>query len=102
MCGSIALEASGQATRGSFRSPKCNRQRLPSSAQESFAPAQFFDLTDEEKLTSASFKNFDSGIRVGDAERLHTGYAAAREVKYELKYIDSQRDQRLSGPARLV
>ncbi len=66
--------------------------------QEAFAPAQFFDLTDEQKLTSASFKDFDSGIRIGDAERLQTGYAAARQVEYELKYIDTQRDQRLSGP----
>lgn len=64
--------------------------------QEVFAPAQFFDLTDEQKLTSASFKELDSGIRVGDAAQLHTGYAAAREVQYEVKYIDSQRDQRLS------
>lgn len=69
---------------------------IADTPQESFAPAQYFDLTDEEKLTSASFKNFDSGIRIGDADRLHTGYAAARAVKYELKYIDSQREQRLS------
>ncbi|WP_143104333.1 DUF6603 domain-containing protein [Nitrosospira multiformis] len=67
--------------------------------REAFAPAQFFDLTDEQKLTSASFKDLDSGVRVGDAVKLHTGYAAAREVQYEVKYIDSQRDQRL-GPGR--
>lgn len=67
----------------------------PLAVQESFAPAQFFDLTDEEKLSSASFRNFDSGVRVGDPERLHTGYAAARQVSYELKYIDSQREQPL-------
>jgi hypothetical protein len=67
-------------------------------AEESFAPAQFFDLTDAEKLESPSFKSFASGIRVGDAERMRTGYAAAREVKYELKYIDSARDQRLAQP----
>jgi hypothetical protein len=65
--------------------------------QEAFAPAQFFDLTDEQKLTSVSFKDLDSGIRVGDAAQLHTGYAAARAVQYEVKYIDSQSDQRLSG-----
>jgi hypothetical protein len=35
---------------------------------------------------------------VGDPERMRTGYAAAREVQYELKYIDSQRDQRLGQP----
>ncbi len=69
--------------------------------KEMFAPAQFFDLTDEEKLTSGSFKSFESGIRIGDGERLQTGYAGAREVRYELKYIDSQRDQRLVGPRDL-
>jgi len=69
----------------------------PAAVQESFAPAQFFDMTDEEKLTSASFKSFASGVRVGDAERLQTGYAAVRRVQYELKYIDSQREQRLVG-----
>lgn len=66
-----------------------------STMQESFAPAQFFDLTDEEKLASPSFRNFDSGVRIGEPERLHTGYAGMRKVEYELKYIDSQRDQRL-------
>ena len=65
----------------------------PEKVQEAFAPAQFFDMSDEQKLTSASFKQFDSGVRIGDATRVHTGYAAAREVKYELKYIDSQREQ---------
>ncbi|HET9768247.1 MAG TPA: DUF6603 domain-containing protein [Thermoanaerobaculia bacterium] len=65
----------------------------PPAAQESFAPAQFFDLSDEEKLASPSFKSFDSGIRVGEPDRVRTGYAAARAVQYELKYIDSQREQ---------
>jgi hypothetical protein len=66
---------------------------IPETVQESFAPAQFFDMSDEQKLSSASFKQFDSGVRLGDATRVHTGYAAAREVKYELKYIDSQREE---------
>jgi hypothetical protein len=73
-------------------------QATPPPAEESFAPAQFFDLSDEEKLASPSFKTFASGVRVGDADHTHTGYAAAREVRYELKYIDSQRDQRLGQP----
>ena len=82
--------------------------QLPSSAlppvdvvQESFAPAQFFDMKDEEKLGSPSFKSFDSGVRIGDPERLHTAYAAARAVQYELKYIDSQRDQLPEGPPNI-
>ena len=73
----------------------------PEVVQEAFAPAQFFDMSDEQKLTSASFKQFESGVRIGDAQRLHTGYAAAREVKYELKYIDSQRDQAVVQPRGL-
>jgi hypothetical protein len=73
-------------------------QGTPEAAEESFAPAQYFDLSDEEKLGSPSFKSFASGIRVGDGSRMRTGYAAAREVKYELKYIDSARDQRLGPP----
>jgi hypothetical protein len=75
-------------------------QPAPPVAEESFAPAQFFDLTDAEKLASPSFKMFASGIRVGDAEGVRTGYAAAREVQYEIKYIDSARDQRLGRPGR--
>jgi hypothetical protein len=81
-----------------FRITQVQPEATPVTPQEAFAPAQFFDLTDEEKLTSASFKDFDSGLRIGDAERLQTGYAAARQVDYELKYIDSQGDQRLRGP----
>jgi len=73
-------------------------QDTPPLAEESFAPAQFFDLSDADKLASPSFKSFASGIRVGDEQRLRAGYAAAREVKYELKYIDAARAQRLAEP----
>jgi hypothetical protein len=40
-------------------------------------------------------------VKIGEPDRLHTAYAAARGVEYELKYIDSQRDQRLVGPKGL-
>jgi hypothetical protein len=73
-------------------------QSAPPQAEESFAPAQYFDMSDADKLASPSFKNFPSGIRVGDADQMRTGYAAAREVKYEIKYIDAARDQRLAAP----
>ena len=76
-----------------FRITPVQPPEIPEAVQESFAPAQFFDMSDEQKLSSASFKQFDSGVRLGDATRVHTGYAAAREVKYELKYIDSQREE---------
>lgn len=66
-----------------------------SDVQEQFAPAQFFELTDTEKLSSRSFERYDAGVRVTDSERLDAAYAAKRDVDYELFYIDSQRDQRL-------
>ena len=78
------------------------RQSDPPDAEESFAPAQFFDLSDAEKLGSPSFKTFASGIRVGDGDRVRTGYAAAREVNYELKFIDSARDKARPRPGGLV
>jgi hypothetical protein len=68
-------------------------QEAAEAVQEAFAPAQFFELSDAEKLASPSFRAFDSGVRIGEPARRRTGYAAAREVRYEIKYIDSQRDE---------
>jgi hypothetical protein len=102
----IQLDRVGSQRPGDAREFRIDEVRLgadalsPAPAQESFAPAQFFDMGDEEKLASPSFKRFDSGVRVGEAGRLRTGYAAAREVRYERKYIDSQREQRLGQPGR--
>jgi hypothetical protein len=67
----------------------------PAIAKEDFAPAQFFEYKDEEKLSLPSFKTFDSGIRIADLDKVDTDYAAAKDVKYELKYIDSVRNRRL-------
>jgi hypothetical protein len=64
----------------------------PDPAKEHFAPAQFFDKSDADKLSDKSFERYDSGIRLRENGRLKTAYAAARQVRYELSYIDSQRD----------
>ncbi|GJL65131.1 MAG: hypothetical protein NPIRA05_01020 [Nitrospirales bacterium] len=64
----------------------------PSTARESFAPAQFFHKSDEEKLSSQSFEQYDSGIRLSDTEAFESSHVVRREVDYELSYIDSQRD----------
>ena len=66
-----------------------------SGVQEQFAPVQFFEMTDSEKLSGRSFEHYEAGVRVRDSERLEAAYAAKRDVEYELFYIDSQRDQRL-------
>ncbi|MCZ6820654.1 MAG: hypothetical protein O7G31_14375, partial [Calditrichaeota bacterium] len=67
-----------------------------SATKESFAPAQFFEKTDSEKLASPSFKKFDNGVRITGSEQLQGDYYSRREVQYELFYKDSQRDQLLT------
>jgi hypothetical protein len=58
---------------------------------ELFAPAQFFQRTDAEKLASKSFEPYEAGIRVAESETLAADHCVRREVEYELHYIDSQR-----------
>jgi hypothetical protein len=60
-------------------------------ASEDFAPAQFFDRSDTEKLTSKSFEKYDAGVRIQASEELKSDYAARRVVEYELFYKDEQR-----------
>ncbi|HET9196060.1 MAG TPA: DUF6603 domain-containing protein [Vicinamibacterales bacterium] len=70
----------------------------PDPAKEHFAPAQFFKKSDADKLSDKSFERYDSGIRIRENGRLKTAYAATRQVRYELSYIDSQREALASPP----
>jgi hypothetical protein len=58
---------------------------------ELFAPAQFFQRTDAEKLASRSFEPYDAGVRVAGTADLTADHCVPREVRYELSYIDSLR-----------
>ncbi len=60
-------------------------------AKEDFAPAQFFERSDTEKLTCKSFEKYEAGIRIQASEELKSDYAARRVVEYELFYKDEQR-----------
>ncbi|MBX3082875.1 MAG: hypothetical protein KF716_14645 [Anaerolineae bacterium] len=62
------------------------------ATREMFAPAQFFELSDAEKLARKSFEQYDSGVRLIDSEAFDGEYAVRREVKYELFYVDDQRN----------
>ena len=62
------------------------------SVSEMFAPAQFFELSDAQKLSSKSFERYDSGVKLVDSEALDANYALQRKVAYELFYIDEQRN----------
>ncbi len=57
-------------------------------AQDDFAPAQFFDLTDVEKLSGPSFERYDSGITL-IAPAAKTGLPAlVKPIAYETFYVD--------------
>ncbi len=63
--------------------------------QESFAPAQYFEKTDAQKLSSPSFERLESGVKLAQSEKMHASYSALRLVRYELFYSDEQRNQRI-------
>jgi hypothetical protein len=64
-----------------------------SEVKEQFAPAQFFEMTDSQKLSSKrAFERYQSGVKLADEELLAVEYGVARIVNYELFYIDEQRD----------
>jgi hypothetical protein len=70
--------------------------------KESFAPAQFFEKSDTQKLASKSFEHYDSGVKLSQTEEMTASYAVQRPVEYELFYIDKQRNQRLQRWPNLI
>jgi hypothetical protein len=60
-------------------------------AKEDFAPAQFEDLTDAQKLSRKSFEKMPAGIVMSDAgNSLQSSHVARRKVEYESIIIDSR------------
>jgi Family of unknown function (DUF6603) len=55
--------------------------------QEEFAPAQFFEMSDAEKLSRPSFDRYDSGIAIGGESGRQTDFMRARAVTYEVIYL---------------
>jgi hypothetical protein len=55
--------------------------------QEFFAPAQFFDMSDDEKLARPSFEELPAGVIADDGGLKH-GAAVSSEVTYETIVID--------------
>jgi hypothetical protein len=65
-----------------------------------FAPAQFQDLTDAEKLSRPSFEPMQAGVSLDD-EAARIGPALSAEIVYETKLIDSELESRLVSRYRL-
>ncbi len=55
--------------------------------KDNFAPAQYTQMSDQEKLSKKSFEQFDSGIKVG-TEALKSSHWVKRDVSHEEKIID--------------
>ncbi|MDQ2957720.1 MAG: hypothetical protein M3Y42_12230 [Actinomycetota bacterium] len=77
---------------------RLNSQPTTATPQrEDFAPAQFTDLTDADKVSSQSYELFDAGVRIGDVP-LRNGADAPRTIQYVTKIIDDyQQTSRLAG-----
>jgi hypothetical protein len=62
---------------------------------EQFAPAQFFDLSDAEKLSRAAFAQYDSGLLIGADTAPQTDFRRGRPVQYEVIYVPERHPVRL-------
>jgi hypothetical protein len=58
------------------------------SIQDDFAPAQFFNLSDDEKLARPSFEQHDAGVRVTGVGLTVSGAPVAKTISYETFYVD--------------
>lgn len=62
--------------------------------KEQFAPASYQDMNDAKKLSSQSFAQFDSGVRIKGSAQLKASYIAGLEVVYEVIYVPERRPVR--------
>jgi hypothetical protein len=58
------------------------------SVREQFAPAQFLDMSDGEKLSSQSFAGFDAGMQIKGGGAPKTDFVRKLDVVYEIIYLD--------------
>ena len=64
-------------------------------AREQFAPANFFDMKDDEKLTRPSFEQMKSGFKItGSAQLTAPPNVVSKSVDYEFSYLGKTRKPR--------
>jgi Family of unknown function (DUF6603) len=79
--------------------PRVNGQLMePTAVSEYFAPAQFFDVPDDQKLSGPSFELMTAGIRLG-AGRVAFGAPVAADLGYEEIIVDSSATPEPAPPA---
>ena len=60
--------------------------------REQFAPAQFIEMTDAQKLSSHSFERYEAGVQVGGGDAVNATYVKHRNADYEVIYIPERRN----------
>jgi len=70
--------------------------------REQFAPAQYVDMDDAQKLSSRSFERYEAGVQVGGGNQVNTTYAKHLSVEYEVVYIPQHRKRVLFRLAKTV
>ena len=85
-----AAACSASSTSGSAAQPA-----TPTPTREEFAPAQFFEMSDAEKLSRPSFSEFDAGVAIGGDPLPHADFMRQRDVAYEVIYLP----EHAHGPA---
>ena len=67
--------------------------------QDNFAPSNFKEMKDSDKLDSPSFEKENSGVKLTGTEELHMNYHINRAVQYEV--ITSDHKPKSAQPVRL-
>ncbi|HEY8411238.1 MAG TPA: DUF6603 domain-containing protein [Pyrinomonadaceae bacterium] len=81
-----------------------NEQSL-APVKDSFAPAQFFDMSDDEKLSRPSFESMDAGITFGSDEIIFTNQSAdwpeVSAIQFETWLVDDDTRVAHRSPAEI-
>jgi hypothetical protein len=67
------------------------------SVQDDFAPAEFLDLTDDDKLAQPSFERHDAGVRLSGG-LVTSGSPVTKQITYETFFIDTTGGEPRSDP----
>lgn len=86
--GSRKVVAVKSLTIDSIASPTTTYTNLE-AAQELFAPGQFMNLQEDEKLSKPSFEKMQSGVRIGDTgvSVYPKAFIKAKDLEYEVAYV---------------
>lgn len=65
-----------------------NTDVAANAVQDSFAPANFKTMSDDDKLKSPSYAPQNSGVRIRETDEIRANYAINRRVEYEVHASD--------------